>query len=143
VLSQRTLYRGTILEIGVPPVSFAVTDGPTAQDTNLLEALGLPSAFAVITPCNPHGRDVAAATNDALLASARDELLAAGYAGVRGDGRSTDGAHRENGFAIAMPRDAANALAMRWNQQAFWWIDGRLVWVCGAHDRLADERVTR
>lgn len=143
MLSQRTLYRRTVLEIGVPPITFAVTQGPTVQDVGRLAQLGLPSAFAVITPCNPEGHHVTPATNDALLASARDELLGAGCAFVRGDGRSTDSTHREDGFAVAMPRDAAYALAMRWSQQAFWWIDGRHVWVCGAHDRLADERFTR
>jgi hypothetical protein len=82
------------------------------------------------------------AHNTARLANAKEDLESRGVRHWSGHGRSTDGTHIEQGFAIAVDRESARQLAIAWEQSAFFWIDGRDVWLCPAVVRGADERIT-
>lgn len=136
-------YPETILELdGAVAVSFPVRIGPTRAQLEDLSDLGLPSVWAVITPCNPRGRPVTAAENQERLCHAAAELSSMGAQYWKAVGRATDGQHAEEGFAIAMDRAAARRLAIVWEQSAFFWIDGREVSLCGALIEQPDVRLT-
>lgn len=69
------------------------------------------------------------ADNAQRMANAAAELRRRHIHHLPGDGRATDGTHGEPGFAVALSRDAARALAVQWEQSAFFWIDGGSVWL--------------
>lgn len=87
--------------------------------------------WAIVTAFDPpdQGREPDAnAAADAALESA---LLDLGLAPTRMTGASRDGQHREPGFAVRLDRGRALELARRFEQAAFYEVDGdelRLVW---------------
>ncbi len=91
-----------------------------------LNALGLGATFAVVTPCNPMGRTLDADENTHRVELMRKELQSAGIRHVRADGWSLHGSHVEQGFACAVDGADAEALARRWEQEAWWWWNGDL-----------------
>lgn len=90
-----------------------------------------PRTFAVVTACNPGARIAADEANRAACAALDAHLDAAGVDSFVVVGASPDLAHRETGRGFAT-RDlaAAAALARRFGQVAFFWVEDGLVLVC-------------
>jgi hypothetical protein len=136
-------YKDTIIDISEDPsLVFAVAHGPTQHQRMRLSQLGVPAAWAIVTPCNPRGRPVTETQNAARLERAQADLESRGVRHWQGHGRSADGLHVERGFAIAVRRETARQLAIEWEQSAFFWIDGEDVWLCPALVHATDERIT-
>ena len=57
------------------------------------------------------------------------ELRRMGIAYARIDGVAPDGEYRERCIAIPLALDVARALAQRFDQLAFYWFDGRHLWL--------------
>lgn len=117
---QGRAYRDAVF---AEPWPWAVAAGVGAPDDA--------ARWAVITAFDPPGSVRDAATNAAADAALEAALRALGHAPVRVTGGSTDDSHREPGFAAALTRDEALALARRFDQAAFFEIVGdalHLVW---------------
>jgi hypothetical protein len=54
---------------------------------------------------------------------------------------SIDGEHRETGFAAMVAREVARDVAIRFEQSAIYWCDGRAVWLPGALVETEPERL--
>ena len=105
-----------------------------------LGSLGIGDQFAVVTPCNPQGRQASASENAMLVARLRADLLGTASRFVCADGISADGRHREAGFAIALPLEEAVRLARGLEQSALFWFDTEAFWLVPV---LATETRTR
>lgn len=103
-----------------------------------LAGIGLPGTFAVITPCNPQGRGLSPEDNARRVAAAAALLAEQGLPAVPAVGQSPDGAHREEGWALAITRSAALVLAREWEQQGLYWWDGARFWIVSTHGDFAD-----
>jgi len=108
---------------------------------HLLTNLGLGSSFAIITPCDPRGKRAASWTNWLRYQRMRGRLVSLNLRFVAADGESPDAKHRERGFAIAMGRREAAALARELEQLALYWFDGRTFWIDGALASRAPQRL--
>lgn len=107
----------------------------------LLTNLGLGASFAIVTPCNPRGKRAAAWTNLLRYYRMRRRLVSLNLKFVTADGESPDARHRERGFAIAMSRRDAAALARELEQLALYWFDGQTFWIDGALGSRAPQRL--
>lgn len=124
-------YAETHLVVHGPvPLRIDLAHPPGPREIAGLVASGLPGTFGLVTPENPFGRAVAATENANRLARFLAELGATPH--VRVDGVSPDGAHVEHGVALAWSCAEVVALAIRWEQSAIYWFDGRAFWVIGA-----------
>jgi hypothetical protein len=104
----------------------------TDAERHLLRSLGPSPVFAVITASNPVGVLASQGENDARLEQLRERLKRNSFPHARVDGVSPDRNHREEGFAVWLPRDAAMSLAVDLEQSAFFWFDGDSFWLIGA-----------
>jgi hypothetical protein len=95
--------------------------------------------FAVLTAANPRGRVLGRTENrdrTRELARAVAQSCSSGTKCVAAAGRSPDRSHREPSLAVAGITCAhARALAVRFDQDAFFWFDGHAMWLIGAHLR--------
>ena len=126
-------YANARLFIGPAPqikVDLRLPIGDELQ--HLLTKLGLGARFAVVTPCDPRGKRASAWRNRLRYYLMRRRLVSLNLKFVAADGESPDGRHRERGFAIAMSRSEAAALARELEQLALYWFDGRTFWIDGA-----------
>ena len=105
-----------------------------------LHQLGLAPPVAILTaenPCGDNAEDAASggqeedreARNDRLHTRLVTELRRMGIAYARIDGVAPDGEYRERCIAIPLALDVARALAQRFDQLAFYWFDGRHLWL--------------
>jgi hypothetical protein len=102
------------------------------RELHTLAERGLAAPFAVITAYNPCGemiRDEANATRQTALLSA---LRAGGWHVIPVTGASPAGSHRERSAAVIMPEEDAKQLAIRFDQDAYFWFDGRSFSIRGA-----------
>jgi Protein of unknown function (DUF3293) len=137
-----TAYAKTILLIGGEPRIKVDLRQPVSDDLrHLLTNLGLGATFAIVTPFDPRGVRAPAWKNEeqyhrvqALLGSRNLRFIAA-------DGESPDTMHRERGFAVAMSRSDAAALARELEQLALYWFDGETFWIDGALAARAPQRL--
>lgn len=126
-------YKETVLEFRSPePFRLWLAEPVVPADRKQLLGLIPGGRFAVVTPSNPHGRAIPRAENDARVRREEAELAALGVRHVRVDGLAPDGSHCEEGYAIELSREDAQALATRWGQSAFFWFDGTAFWLVPA-----------
>ncbi len=121
---EQAAWAETILVVGDAPLSIDLREPVGDPVRQALADLGLGQPFAIITPCNPHGWELDDATNMRRLIDFEQALLERGLPAVSAEGRSPDATHREPGWALAMPRDEAVALARAWGQLGLYWWDG-------------------
>ena len=98
----------------------------------LLTNLGLGPSFAIITPFDPRGARAPAWKNLVSYVRTRMLLRSRNLRFIPADGESPDSRHRERGFAIAIGRSDAAALARELEQRALYWFDGKAFWIDGA-----------
>jgi len=123
-------YAETILEFGSgADLRIDLRRKPTAEQRAALTALGLQGCFAVVTACNPEGRELSAETNRERTRDLQREIASAAGTCLRADGVSVDGSHRETGVAIVCEKQRAIDLGRRHGQLAIYWYDGRRFWL--------------
>lgn len=88
----------------------------------------LPAHFAVVTACDPMGREARPAVNRRRDAALRRRLKALKIRHFRVTGGTKDGSHQEPGWGLIIKsREVACALAAQFNQDAYFWISkGRI-----------------
>ena len=88
----------------------------------------LPARFAVVTACDPMGREAPPAVNRRRDAALRRALKTMKIRHFRVTGGTEDGSHREPGWGLTMDSpEVARALAAQFNQDAYFWISkGRI-----------------
>jgi len=110
---------------GVSKFTIDLRSVVTSTHKRWLSDLGLSGSFAVITPCNPHGKTVDPERNDALMDDFAEALKGAGIDTlVRCAGVAPDLTHREDGYALLIDAAQALELAIEFEQVAFYWFDG-------------------
>ncbi len=128
-----TAYANTRLLIGPPPRIKIDLRLPVSDDLrHLLTKLGLGATFAIVTPFDPRGARAPAWQNLWRYIRARRLLRSRNLKFISADGESPDSRHRERGFALAMSRSDAAALARELEQLALYWFDGEAFWIDGA-----------
>ena len=136
-----TEYANARLLIGRPPRIKVDLWLPVGEELEYrLTKLGLGATFAIITPFDPRGMRAPAWKNLARYVRTRLLLRSRKLRYVPADGESPDSRHRERGFAIAMTRTDAAALARELEQLALYWFDGKAFWIDGA---LAERKPQR
>jgi Protein of unknown function (DUF3293) len=100
---------------------------------------GLTGSFAVITACNPRGRKLDDAANSSRASALLDAIHRLGLASVNVDGLSPDASHREQGVGVDAHLDVAAGIARAFQQTAFFWYDGSIMWIVMADS--PDERI--
>ena len=128
-----TAYANTRLLIGRAPRIKVDLRLPVSDDLrHLLTKLGLGATFAIVTPCDPRGARAPAWQNRWRYIRTRLLLRSRNLKCIPADGESPDSRHRERGFAIAISRTDAAALARELEQLALYWFDGSAFWIDGA-----------
>jgi hypothetical protein len=128
-----TAYANARLLIGRAPRIKVDLRFPLSDELrHILTKLGLGTSFAIVTPCDPRGRRSPAWLNLARYVRTRLRLRSRKLRFLRADGESPDSRHRERGFAIAVDRGNAAALARELEQLALYWFDGDAFWIDGA-----------
>ena len=126
----QSAYANTVLRLGHEPRTEVDLRQPLNDASRrLLRELALGSVFAVITASNPRGRTTSAAKNRWRELRMRARLVASRLRFIPANGESPDGSHVERGFAIALPRAEALALAREYEQLALYWFDGTRFWL--------------
>ena len=137
-----TTYANTILLIGGEPPIKVDLRLPISDDIrHHLTNLGLGATFAIITPFDPGGVRAPAWKNERRYDRARALLESRNLKFIAADGESPDATHRERGFALAMSRSDAAALARELEQLALYWFDGEAFWIDGALAAKAPQRL--
>lgn len=125
-----TVYRTTVLRFAHTTTLIIDLARPlSAADRAALGALGIGTTFAIITAHNPGGRDLIPVRNRWRQLCLRIGLTTRRTRFVGVSGESPGGSHREAGFAAAMPRADAIAMARRFGQLAIYWFDGESFWL--------------
>jgi hypothetical protein len=85
---------------------------------------GLPSAFGIVTACNPNGRKAAEKMNQTATEALRRALTANGLFFFPVTGGSPDFFHAEPGFGVCF-RSLGEALewGQRFHQEAIFWVE--------------------
>jgi hypothetical protein len=136
-------YHGTVLEFAAderPCLRIDLRHPDTRALADRLAALHLAPPVAIMTAENPQGANAEdapterqearqAARNDDRHEALLAELREAGMPFARVDGVAPDGEYRERCVALPLGRDEGRALARRLGQLAFFWFDGRQVWL--------------
>jgi hypothetical protein len=115
-----------------PPVTIDLRSSLTDDDRVMLERAGLHGTFAVVTPCDPLGRDLASHENAELMNEFLLTLRESGEHFIRVDACSPDKVHCEPSVALMTDLDRALATARALNQMAFFWYDGAAFLIIGA-----------
>jgi hypothetical protein len=126
-------YSDTILELLADRSLVVDLTRPLPADAlTRLEEQGVGTTFAVLTACNPYGRATNEDSNRGLTQRLLRDITQIGLAWVPADGVAPDGAHREAGIAVLMPKADARLLACKYGQSVFFWFDGSSMWIVGA-----------
>ena len=137
-----TVYETTILRFAdTKRLDVDLARPLSTPDRAALAALGIGTPFAVITAYNPGGRALFPLRNAWRHLRLRIALVARRARFVVACGESPDSSHRERGFAVAMSRSDAAALARRFRQLAIYWFDGESFWLDGVLAARAPERL--
>jgi hypothetical protein len=137
-----TTYANTRLLIGrAPPIKVDLRLPVGDEIRHLLTKLGLGVSFAIVTPFDPRGTRAPAWQNLARYACTQLLLRFRNLRFVPADGESLDSRHRERGFAIAIGRADAAALARELEQLALYWFDGEAFWIDGALAKRTPQRL--
>ena len=135
-------YADTILELFADrSLELDLGEAVPPDALERLDEQGVGPTFAVLTACNPYGRVMDDLWNRRLTQVLRAEVATGGRAWVPADGVSRDGAHREVGVAVSMPKAEARLLACRFGQSAFFWFDGTSMWIIGAVVESTDQKL--
>lgn len=125
-----SVYENAILRIGRNgDLTVDLRQALADEVPGKLSALGIGTQFAVITAYNPGGRNLFALWNCWRTVRMRFALTARRTRFVAASGESPDGSHRERGFAAAMSRSDAAAMARQYGQLAIYWFDGERFWL--------------
>lgn len=123
-------YPHTILEFhAAQTVRIDLRRAVTTADQAALSAIGLNQPFAVLTAYNPTGQTIDEAANRRRTEALRQRLNDRGLLVIPTQGVSPDRRHQETGFAAAMPREEAAAIAKDFGQSAIFWWDGARFWI--------------
>jgi len=82
-----------------------------------------PDVFAIITAHNPEGLNCPPAVNESLNRDLLREIRAPAFDSFEITGMSPDGVHREAGFGIVCPFEAAVQLGRKYKQEAIFRIE--------------------
>ena len=94
---------------------------------------GWPSSFAIVTACNPDGRNVDAASNRKATRELEARIGERGFRYGPMTGGSIDGTHQEFGYLVECDLTSALNLGADYKQVAIFWIeDGNLFLVTGS-----------
>lgn len=84
---------------------------------------GWPTAFAIVTGCNPNGKDAGVAQNVQFDRRLSERLIAQRRWHWRVTGGSPDFEHSEPGYAMVLPFHAAIDMGREFKQEAIFWIE--------------------
>jgi hypothetical protein len=118
-----------------PPVMIDLRSKVADSDRLMLDQAGLLGKFAVITPCDPLGRDLAPQENSTRMQRFLLSLRETGERFVQVDACSPDKSHCEPSVALETDLDHARATARAHEQIAFFWYDGAAFWIIGALEK--------
>ena len=125
-----TAYANTVLRIGGSrQIKIDLRLPLSDEDRRVLTVLLPQKTFAIVTPFNPEGRRAGMWRNHWRRFRMRTRLASLELPFAPADGESPDGRHCERGFAIAMGRGDAAALARSHGQLALYWFDGEAFWI--------------
>lgn len=126
-------YPETILVFaGEPEMMVDLREQVPPATLRVLKAMGLGERFAVLTSYNPRGEDISAEENDRRFKELTAELRSAGLGFFVINACSPDRSHCECSVLLKVERDAAIAIAKRWEQAAIFWYDSGRFWIYGA-----------
>jgi hypothetical protein len=131
------VYPDTVLVIRPEPAPAFEIDLRTLPDAGigmLLKEVGLEAPFAVLTACNPLGRQVGSRTNRRRTRELAERLSEVAATIVAVDGRSPDGRHCEPGYGVRLSLNEAQRIAAEFRQTALFWWDGSQFWIVEATD---------
>ncbi|MGI9188708.1 MAG: DUF3293 domain-containing protein [Longimicrobiaceae bacterium] len=134
-------YCGTVLEFPTldPPLQVDLRAPVPADLRGTLAAAGLATPFAIITAFNPRSEPTDEADNQRRDAELTAQLGSRSW--LRADGCSPDRSHREPGVAVALSGSEARELAVRFDQDAFFWFDGARFWIRAAAESFGPVRL--
>lgn len=90
-----------------------------------------PLTFAIVTAHNPHGATVPEQANNQYDRALREYLEAEGISSFAVVGASRDLTHHEGGRGIVLENlQTAAHISARFEQKAFYWVDGGVVFLC-------------
>lgn len=139
--SKLRTYASTILEFAERVHGVVDLRRPIGhRERGLLSQLGLDSPFAVLTAYNPYGENEPG-RNPERQQRLRGTLIAETERLVPVDGCSPDRTHREPSFAVCIPEQRAREIALQYQQDAFFWFDGKRFYLVGAGEPLGRVRL--
>jgi hypothetical protein len=125
-----TAYANTVLRLGDRRQIKIDLRQPLSDETRRALTDLLPGRkFAIVTPFNPGGAPAPIWKNRWRHFRMRAQLASRALKFAPADGESPDGTHRERGFAIAVGRGDAAAIARAHGQLALYWFDGEAFWI--------------
>ena len=125
-----TCYPETVLAFDAePPLFIDLRVRVTQRERDSLRAMGMQTSFAVVTACNPMGRNVSDAENERMSGLLEAELGSSGERFVRVDACSPDKSHCESSMAVQTSLERAVEIAKRYDQVAIFWFDGAEFWI--------------
>ena len=101
------------------------------RERALLSGLGLDCPFAVLTAHNPYGSSLQTG-NEERQEDLQSMLRKEAEHSVPVDGCSPDRRHREASIAACILEHRARAIAIRFEQDAYFWFDGDTFYLVGA-----------
>lgn len=114
---------------------------PLQKETAAWLSRNFASEFAIITAHNPGARMAADDENTRRAAHLDERVAALQVTACRADGRSPHGAHRERGWAIALPLEYAREVGREFEQAAIFWFDGDAFWLMPLDTEARPERL--
>lgn len=139
--SKLITYANTVLEFGKRSDWVVDLRSPLGQcERKLLSELGLNSPFAVLTAYNPYGENKHP-RNQERQDGLRKMLEEEAERLVLVDGCSPDRTHHEPSIAACIPEHRAWEIALRFQQDAFFWFDGGNFYLVGAGEPLGRVRL--
>jgi hypothetical protein len=142
-VEHQDVYTATILEVFLSSAEVLEVDlsRPLTAATRDTLAAMLSGPFGILTAHNPQGRPTDAAENERRGARLDEELHRRQLHFIRVDGRSPDGLHRERGVAVPLPEAEVAELARHFDQEAYYWFDGKDFWLVDTRGAQAPLRL--
>ncbi|WBA09096.1 DUF3293 domain-containing protein [Salinivibrio kushneri] len=86
-------------------------------------------AFAILTAFNPRSQPLSEKENQSRNAQLENAMTQQGVRYWPMNGGAPDGSWYEPGFAVALEKDEAIALAQQWEQNAIYWVEADTLWL--------------